>query len=122
MAKQISFTKQENRILPKFREKINKAESTEDVKKFFVYTAIELFETIFQEKMDFHYEDIAFDPEREPYYIVSNRLRVSPEFGSVWKASDLPHVVYRLAESAIGRYRHLEKHPEKTDAKIRMQT
>jgi len=120
MVKQLSFTKHENKMLPKFREKINKAESNEDLKKFFVYTVIELFETIFQEKMDFHYEDIALNPDSEPYYVLSNRLRESPEFGSVWKDSDLPHVVYRMAESAIGRYRHLEKHPEKTDAKIRM--
>ena len=37
MTKQISFTKIENDLLPKFRKAIGAAESTEDVKKFFIY-------------------------------------------------------------------------------------
>ncbi|MEW6665715.1 MAG: hypothetical protein AB1512_10915 [Thermodesulfobacteriota bacterium] len=39
---------------------------------------------------------------------------------SYWTDSDLPHVIERLAEAATGRYKHVEKHPEKTEAKIRM--
>jgi len=50
MTKQLSFTKYEHKILPNFRQKISKAESTEDVKKFFVYTAKELFENILKDK------------------------------------------------------------------------
>jgi len=34
MTEQESFTKHEHAILPNFREKINRSESTEDVKKF----------------------------------------------------------------------------------------
>jgi hypothetical protein len=52
-----SFTRHEREILPGFRQRINKAESTEDVKKFFVYTVKELCENIFEGEMDFRYED-----------------------------------------------------------------
>ena len=36
MTKQISFSKYKQKVLPKFRKKINEAESTEDVKKLLV--------------------------------------------------------------------------------------
>jgi len=42
MTKQISFTKQENELLPDYRNKLNQAESVEDVRKFFIYAANEL--------------------------------------------------------------------------------
>ena len=120
MTKQVSFSKYENEILPSFRQKINLAESAEDVKKFFAYTAQELFKNVFAGKMTLNYDDIALQPEEEPQYTMSDRLLTSEEFTSVWKDSDLPQVLSRLAKPAVNRYRHLEKNPEKTEAKIRM--
>lgn len=115
-----SFTKHENKIFPGFRDNISKAESTEDVKKFFVYTAKRLFEEVFEGRMEFDYQDFVLTPNNENLYELSERLVSSGDFSSVWGNSDLPRVVTRLAESAVRRYRHLEKHPEKTDSKIRM--
>jgi hypothetical protein len=120
MTTQFSFTKYEHEVLPTFRQKINKAESTEDVKKFFVYTAIDLLENIFEGKMNFEYEDVALLPDSKSQFAVSERIFSSEQFKSVWNNSDLPRVICRFALSAIHRHRHLEKHPEKTDAKIRM--
>ena len=120
MTKKVSFTKYENEILPDFRQKLNMAESTEDVKKFFIYTIKELFESAFPDQSDLEYDDIVLTPEREPNFKVSSRLRASKEFSTVWRDSDLSHVIGRLAKSALNRCKRLEKHPEKTDAKIRM--
>jgi hypothetical protein len=120
MTRKLSFTKYEHQILPEFRQKINMAESTEDVKKFFVYTAKELFENVFEGKVDFDYEDVRLSPDCHPYCSFSERLSSQEGFASLWKNSDLSHVVGRLAKSATRRYRHLERHPEKTKAKIRV--
>ena len=120
MKKKFSFTRCEREILPNFRQKISKAESTEDVKKFFVYTVKELFNSVFKGQMGFDYEEFKLTPDSEPYYRMSERLLSSKDFTSVWNDSDLPRVVNRLAESSIRRCKHLEKHPEKTDSKIRM--
>jgi len=120
MTKQISFSKYEQKILPNFRQKISQAESTEDVKKFFVYTVQELFDNILSEKFSFEYEDVALMPGGKPHYILSKRLVSSNEFKSVWNDSDLPRLLSRLAETAVNRYKHLQKHPEKTEAKIRI--
>ena len=119
MIKQLSFTKYERKILPNFREMISKAESTEDVKKFFVYTVIELFEKIFEGKMDFEYEDIALMPKGDPHYKVSKRVLSLEDFASAWNDSDLPVIIKHLAESAMHRYKRLQKYPEKTEAKIK---
>lgn len=120
MAKQLSFTKFEQQIVPGFRQKINLAESTEDVKKFFVYSANRLMEKIFEDKIRFEYGDIMLAPLNEPGYTLSPRLRSSEAFLSMWQESDLPDVLNRLADSAVGRYRRLMKNPEKTESKIRM--
>jgi hypothetical protein len=120
MAKQLSFTKNEQDVLPDFRQRINLAESTEDVKKFFVYTVKELFYDVFERKIDIVYEDVELNFVEDPYFTLSDRLLALDEFASVWNCSDLPNVLARFAKSAIKRSKHLEKHPEKTDSKIRM--
>ena len=119
MIKQLSFTRYEHKILPNFRQMLGKAESTEDVKKFFVYTVKELFENIFKEKIEIEYEDIKLMPDQAPYYRLSERLVSTIDFASVWNNSDLSRIIKRLAESAMGRFKHLKKRPEKTEAKIK---
>lgn len=120
MAKRLSFTKNEQDVLPDFRQRINLAESTEDVKKFFVYTVTTLFDHVFAGKIDFIYEDVELRFTEDPFFSVSDRLLSQDEFAVIWRDSDLPNVVARFAKSAIKRCKRLEKHPEKTDAKIRM--
>ena len=120
MTKQFSFTKYENEIMADFRERLNKAESTEDVKKFFTYTIKSLMENIFADKLDFRLDDIVLTTGEEPYYSLNKRLLKVGEFQGAWSDSDLPRVLARLAGSALKRYRHLEKNPGKTESKIRM--
>jgi len=119
MTQQKSFTKVENELKPQFRQRISHAESTEDVKKFFVYTVHELLGRAVDGEMQLEAQDLVLDPGKAPHYAVSPRLSGTAAFEAVWAASDLPHVIGRLAESAMHRYTHLEKHPEKTKSKIR---
>ena len=74
---------------------------------------------ILQDQTKVFFEDVALKPEASPPYALSKRLHENEHLTSVWDNSDLPHVLERLAESAVNRYRHLEKNPEKTEAKIR---
>ena len=120
MTKQLSFSKYKHEVLPDFRQKINTAESAEDVKKFFVYTVQRLFGNIFDQSFAINYEDVALHPLHEPHYSISQRLLGSKDFSAIWNGSDLPHILAHLAEASINRYKHIEKHPEKTVAKIRM--
>ncbi len=120
MAKQLSFTKIENELQPDYRQRLNLAESTEDVKNFFAYTVTELLQKVFAGKMDFAYQDVALKFGDEPYYQISDHLLTSESFLSVWNLSDLSNILARMAKSAIHRYRRIEKKPEKIAAKMRV--
>jgi len=120
MTKMRSFSKAENELLPKFRKMTNEAESTEDVKKFFTYSMQELFSHAFAGQLELRFEEIGLLPEKEPCFFISERVRSREDFAEVWQASDLSQIITRFAELAAGHYKHLEKNPKKTEAKIRM--
>jgi hypothetical protein len=120
MGKQLSFTKYERETLPQLRENLNMAESTEDVKKFFFYTCKELFGRIFaDQEVTVNYDDIVFDPQRAPFYQISDRLHSLKPFSVTWNSSDLSRLLSNMATTAKNRFIRLEKHFDKTEAKIR---
>lgn len=119
MTRQRSFAKIEKKLLPKFRNDIGTAESTEDVKKFFVYVMQDFFSQAFAGKLELAYDDIKLQPYQTPPFVLNEQVRSQEDFASEWNASDLPRVMTRFAELAVNRYKHLEKNPEKTEAKIR---
>jgi hypothetical protein len=120
MTTQFSFSKIENELLPGFRKKIGSAESTEDVKKFYVYTMQDLFRQAFSGNLNLEYGDIFLQPNHDQLFVLSERVKARADFVTIWKNSDLSHVITRFTETAINRSKHLEKNPAKTEAKIRM--
>jgi hypothetical protein len=118
MARQLSFSKYEQELRPELRQNMNIAESTEDVKKFFVYTIQKLFVRVLERKETFTYEDIRLDPQEQSGFIISDKILRDPDFAAVWHDSDLYNIVKRIADAAGNRHRHLEKNPAKTEAKI----
>jgi hypothetical protein len=118
MARQLSFSKYEQELRPELRQNLNIAESTEDVKKFFVYTIQKLFGRVLEGKEAFTYEDIRLAPQEQSGFIISDKLLGDPEFAAVWRSSDLSNIVKRIADSAGKRHKHLLKNPAKTEAKI----
>lgn len=119
MTQQRSFTKAENELLPKFRKMTNEAESTEDVKKFFVYCMQELISQVTDGRLELQFIDVELVPDGEPPYRFSSAVQAEQAFADSWEASDLGHIVQRFAELALRRYQHLQKNPQKTGAKIR---
>jgi len=116
---QFSFTHVENELISKFRKKINEAESTEDVKKSFVYCIQELFRKVTDGALEVRADDIYLKPADSSFYIGEN-IRSHTEFVRIWNNSDLPRIVGRFAELAMNQHKHLAKNPAKTEAKIRM--
>ena len=120
MTRMDSFTRVENELLPKFRNMINQSESTEDVKKFFVYCMQDLLAQVFEGRLVVRFEEVALSPDATPPFTLDAALQGQEEFVRLWQGSDLSQIVTRFAELALSRYRHLEKNPRKTEAKIRM--
>ncbi|MEN8141614.1 MAG: hypothetical protein ABFR97_10365 [Thermodesulfobacteriota bacterium] len=119
MSRQLSFSKIENKLLPSFRRQMGSAESTEDIKKFYTYTAQELLNLALADKAQISYEDISLLPEEIPHYRLNQDLLTNADFTTLWQGSDLRHVLGRLTDTAMNHYRHLAKNPGKTEAKIR---
>ena len=120
MVRQLSYTKYENEILPEFRQKLNQAESTEDVKKFFTQSIRILFEKILERKVILSNEDMTLIIDKEPHYKIARQFQSSEELNALLKDSDLSNVLNRLAKAAVKRYLRLDRHLEKTSSKIRM--
>ena len=120
MTQQQSFSKVENELQHKFRKMVNKAESTEDVKKFFTYSMLELFSQVGAGRLALQYEDIGLMPGSEPPFRISEQVRSREEFAQIWNASDLSPIVSRFAGLALNHYKHLAKNPKKTETKMRM--
>ena len=118
MARQLSFSKYEQELRPELRQNLNIAESTEDVKKFFVYTIQKLFGRVLEGKEAFRYEDIRLAPMEQSGFIISDTVLGDPDFEAVWQNSDLSNIVKRIADAAGNRHKHLQKNPAKTEAKI----
>lgn len=119
MTEQFSFARFEKEILPNYRNKLNNAESTEDVKKFFVYTVQDFWFKVFHDASRIEYEDVTLAPTKNPPYTLSGRIVNDQQFCEVSKKSDLAYILERLAGTAAKRYQHLERNPEKSDSKIR---
>lgn len=119
MSEQLSYTKFEHEILPAYRNKLNQAESTEDVKKFFTYTVLDLFQKAFASNRTMNYEDISLKPDSKPPYSLSPDLENDPLLSRLRENSDLNNILERLSQAAAKRFVHLSKHPEKTESKIR---
>ena len=111
-----SFSKLEKSILPKHRNRLNHAESVEDVKKFFFYTINELFTKIFNGSYKLATEDIVLAPQRGSYYNISGRMQNHKQ---IWEKSDLAMIIHRLAKSSAHRYQHLAANPLKSQLKIK---
>jgi hypothetical protein len=125
MSEQLSFTKIENELRPAYRNRLNTAESSEDIKKFFVYTAREFLTRALEESAPsdpparVEYEDISLAPENDPPYSLSHKLASHPLYMFLRERSDVDIIMTRLAQSAARRYVHLERNPDKSESKIR---
>lgn len=125
MSEQLSFTKIENDLRPAYRNRLNTAESPEDIKKFFVYTAREFLHRALEGtaedpgRSQVDYEDVHLTPESDPPYAVSGKLASHPGYLALQHRSDLTIILTRLAQSAARRYVHLERNPGKSESKIR---
>ncbi|HKL83039.1 MAG TPA: hypothetical protein VJ879_11035 [Desulfobacter sp.] len=119
MTKQISFSKHENEVLHGFRNKMNNAESTEDVKKFFNYTVIKLLNDIFENSVKIDSEDIRLETDGKKSYLIEDSLLKQERFQNIWNNSDIKRILGTFADISLKRYKHLETNPEKTKLKIK---
>ncbi len=118
MTRQISFTHLEQAITPGFRERMDRAENTEDVRKFFAEVASTFLSDAMGQPGAVRYEDVTLAPDAPDGYKLADTLASKPGFLDVWEGSDLSRIMASLARSATNRFVHLDKNPLRTEAKM----
>ena len=118
MSKQISYSKIEQNVLPGFRQNINHAESTEEVRKIFGFAVRDLLLGAFRQEIDPSPDAVVLAPNAGSGFTLSADLQNNELFMTAWRESDLPHIIGRLAETAGNHFRHLAKNPGRTELKI----
>lgn len=117
---QISFVSISNDLLHQLRDRINNSEDKTDLRNSFAYTTREFLERVFENsKLPINDESFRFDPKAKDYFVINRKLKNNSEFKFMWENSDLPNLIGKFALSTFNRYKHLNKHPEKTNLKIR---
>lgn len=119
MAKMASYTKQENEVLPEYRQRVNTAEAPEDVRAAFALMLRRLLASILGEPVQLEEGDVVLDPHTEAGYRLGPGLTANPEFSRLWEDSDLDAILRRQAAMAVTRARRLEAGPEATGFKDR---
>lgn len=119
MEKTFSFTAIEKELSHGFRNKVNGAETVNDLRNLFSHTMIALVKKALPETTVIDFGTVGFDPLSEGLVKIDTRLMQKKEFQNLLDHSDLKRVMERFAKSINRRYLHLQKHSEKTNLKIR---
>lgn len=109
----------ERKAIGQIRQRISSTESKADLRNGFSFNVSQYINSVMEPKVSIGPQDIAFSPEGNNHYILSERLTQSSEFNSMWKGTRLPHFVQKVADTTYHRYIHLSQHDEKTKAKIK---
>lgn len=118
MNKQVSYSKIENEVRAHFRNNLNQAESSEDVRKFFAYAVRELIDKAFEGEITFHFGDIELASGQEQAFLIHQGLLHDLTFMNAWHNSDLHPIIERMAVTAAKHLKHFDKMPDKTEAKM----
>lgn len=119
MSAKISYSAVENKYWPGFREKINHCENPLEVAGLFSSTTASIINEI-DELLEVRNDEVNFVPlEDECCYSFADRLKEGPRLRAYFDESDIGSILDRFAYAAKNRQVHLDKHPEKTNSKIK---
>lgn len=102
-----------------FREKISHAEDKVDLMNFFSLAARDIVIKGIKNYADVRIDDITLDINSSKGFNYSERIRTIPEFRELLSGTDIESQIRHLADTAKNRCKHLSRHPEKTNRKIR---
>lgn len=119
MGLQYSYVSFEKDFAHELREKLNHSEDGGDVYNMFSHIISKMLNSIFKERLRVKNSDITFDPDCNTHFSLSRKLLDNEMFTDELANSDIGNIISRFADSCYNRYVHLNKHPEKTNLKMR---
>ncbi len=114
-----SLSSEARDVAHSFRKQINLSEDRVDLMNHFSIAALEIVRKSISNDADLRMDDITLDIDSPKGVHYSDRLNSIPEFRELLNGTDLESQITHLAEAAKHRCKHLAKHREKTNRKIR---
>ncbi len=119
MSLKISYSAYEKKYWPSFRDKINHSENCNEVAALFSSTVASILNDI-DDILEVRNDEVNFIPQEETCnYSFEHRLTDGPRLKAYFDESDIGSILDRFAYAAVNRHTHLNKHPEKTNSKIK---
>lgn len=114
-----SLSSELREIIHSFRKKISHAEDRIDLMNSFSMAARDVVKKNIKNNSDIRIDDITLDIDSDKGFNYSERVVTIPGFKELLSVTDFESQLTHLADAAKHRYKHLSKHPEKTNLKIR---
>jgi len=114
-----SLSSESREVAHSFREKISHAEDRVDLMNSFSMAAREVVKKSIKNDADIRIDDITLDIDSPRGFHYSERINSIPEFRELLNETDIESQIIHFAEAARHRCKHLSRHPEKTNRKIR---
>jgi RNA binding exosome subunit len=117
MNEQLSYVKHQNALIHQYRERINHAESEQDIKRMFFQIMKDLFIDIFEDDLGLEFNHVNLRPDEKTFFRLDSQIAQHPRLHVALEHSDLQLILSTFAKQAC---HHLQRHPENTERKIRI--
>ena len=118
MNEQQSYIRYQNALIHPYRERLNRAESDQDIKKLYFHIVKDLFIDIFEDDLGLKFHHINLLPDKEPFFRLDSELAEHPKLQAAFEHSDLRLILSTFASQGCHHVLHLQGHPKNTESKI----
>jgi hypothetical protein len=113
-----SLTKHENELSRSLRQRVNSAESTQDVQNAFAAFLRDMLSRATGSEVVLDEGDVRVDPKVEDGFILGPGITANKDFAGFLERSDLLPILRRQAIDSVNRINHLGKNTLRAEAKI----
>ncbi|MDP2849315.1 MAG: hypothetical protein Q8O35_14170 [Humidesulfovibrio sp.] len=113
-----SLTKHENELSRSLRQRVNSAESTQDVQNAFAAFLRDMLSRATGSEVVLDEGDVRVDPKVEDGFILGPGITANKDFAGFLERSDLLPILRRQAIDSVNRINHLGKNTVRAEAKI----
>jgi hypothetical protein len=118
MNEQQSYIRYQNALIHQYRERINHAESDQDLTRMYFQIMKDLFIDIFEDDLGLEFHHIDLLPDTEPFFCLDSKIAEHPRMQAALEHSDIQSILSNFARQACHHLLHLQRHPENTESRI----
>lgn len=118
MQHRASLTRHENELSRALRQRVQSAESAQDVQQAFALFLKDMLARATGHELVLEEGDVRVDPAVPEGFVLGPGIAANPDYARFLEGSDLPEILRRQAEDAVNRINHLKRNTVKAEAKL----